>query len=470
MKSGQIFTILRARWRIAVLAFLLTVALAVALHQLIPPRYVAETTVMVDVRSPDPVSVLLPPTMLPGSLAMQLEIVKSDRVARKVVRMLGLEEGRRPEEDWFDWAIGKGEFAERMSAFLQRRLQASLARDSSLITISYRDADPTFAAAAANAFAQAYIETSIEMKVEPARQYSRWFGDQAKALRENVEQTQARLSAYQREKGVVVTDGTIDYETAKLNDLSVRLTAVQAETRAAESKQRSRAVALPEVMASAAVQNLRADINRREAQLKEIGVNLGVRHPQYQRMESELAELKHRLVEETRFVESGFAASASVGKANEAELRAEMEAQKRKVLALKKERDEIAVLSREVEATRRAYEAVTNRYTQTSLESQATQTNVTVLNPARPPLQPSFPKPLAEMLLIAIFAGIVLGGAAAIGMERVDKRIRSVEDLTEMLEIPVLAVIEKGTIRQSRLAGWHSETPLLPYVRGQNGD
>lgn len=465
MNPLQFLTILRARWKVALLVFLVIVALTLVGNQLVTPRYTAETTVMVDVKSPDPVSaVLLPPTMLPGSLGTQVDILKSDRVARKVVRMLGLDENPVAKKLWIESTEGKGNFEDWMSTSLQKGLQITPSRDSNLIAISYRGTDPVFVAAVANAFARAYIETSIEMKVEPARQYSRWFGEQAKVLRENVERAQARLSAYQREKGIVVTDEAMDNEVARLNELSASLTAVQSETRDAESKQRSARSStdtLPEVMASAAVQSLRSDINKREAQLKEIGGNLGVRHPQYQRMESELAELKHRLVVETRFVASGFAASSSVGKNKEAELKAATEAQKRKLLALKKERDEIAVLLRDVDTAKRAYEAVTNRYNQTNLESQATQTNITVLGPAREPLQPSFPKPLYNTLLIAILAAMFLGGASAVGVEALDKRVRSVQDLTEMLQLPVLGVIEKSTKRVGRLEGWSRGIPLL---------
>lgn len=461
----QLLTILRARWEVVLLVFLLVIALTLVGNRLVTPRYTSETTVMVDVKSPDPVSaVLLPPTMFPGSLGTQVDILKSDRVARKVVKMVGLDESAEAKDLWLESTQGKGKFEDWMSASLQRGLQINPSRDSNLITISYRGTDPVFVAAVANAFARAYIETSIEMKVEPARQYSRWFGDQAKVLRENVEQAQARLSAYQRDKGIVMTDEALDAEVAKLNDLTARLTAVQGETRDAESKQRSAgnpAETLPEVTANAGVQNLRADINKREAQLKEIGVNLGVRHPQYQRMQSELAELKHRLVVETSIVASGFAASSSVGRTKEAELKTATAAQKKKLLALKKERDEIAVLLRDVDTAKRAYEAVTNRYNQTNLESQATQTNITVLSPAREPLAPSFPKPLYKMLLMAILGAIGLGCVAAVGVEVLDKRVRSVQDLTEMLQLPVLGVIEKSTARRGRLEGWRRGIPLL---------
>jgi len=109
---------------------------------------------------------------------------------------------------------------------------------------------------------------------------------------------------------------------------------------------------------------------------------------------------------------------------------------------LRSERDEIAVLLRDVDTARRSYELVTSRYNQISLEAQVTQTNVSVLNPAMEPLDPTFPKPRSQTLLMLLALGIMLGAAAALGLEMLDRRVRSADDLAQMLQAPVLAVIE----------------------------
>ena len=358
---------------------------------------------------------------------------------------------------------GKGQVADWMANLLQKGLKVTPSRESNIINIAYQGADPSFVASVANAYAQAYIEASVEMKVEPARQYARWFGDQAKVLRENVEKAQAKLSEFQQHKSIVVTEEARDDELAKLNDLTARLTAAQSETREARIKQRSgsgRTDTLPEVMNNSVVAGLRIKIADLEAKLKEVAGNIGTRHPQYQRMELELAELKARLAAESSHVASGYTSNDAVGRSREAELGAAIEAQRKKLLVVRGERDEIAVLLRDVDTAKRAYEAVNNRFNQTSLESQVTQTNVSVLTPAIEPIEPSFPKPLPQMLLMAAALGILLGCAAAFGLEMIDRRVRSPEDLAEMLQLPVLAVIEPG--RRGRRLGFRRGMALLP--------
>ena len=445
MNPLQMLFILRARYKMALLVAFLTVATVLIGSHFIPRQYTADTSLMVDVRAPDPVAaILMPSTVFPGSLGTQVEIIKSDRVANKVVAMLGLTTNPAVKEMWLNATKGRGKMDDWIATLMQRGLTVTPSRDSTIVDIAYRGTDPAFVAAVANAFAQAYIETSVELKVEPARQYSRWFGDQAKVLRENVEKAQARLSDFQQKSGIVASDDAMDYELAKLNDLSSRLTAAQGEVRDAQSKQGSGSAAvdmLPDVMQNTVVQTLRSNIIQQEAKLKEAAGNLGTKHPQYLRMEAELAELKTKLIQETGHVASGYSASAIVGKTKEAEIKQAFEAQKAKVLKMKNDRDQISVLVRDVDTAKRAYEAVTTRYNQTNLESQSTQTNISVLAPAIAPLEPSFPKPLLQMVLMAILIGIALGCGTAFLLELLDRRIRSAADLAEMLQVPVLGVI-----------------------------
>ena len=449
--------ILRARYKIALVTLLLTVAVAMAVSLNLPKQYTATASVLVDVKSPDPIAAML----MPSNLSTQVDIINSARVARTVVKMLRLDESPAVKQQWTEATKGMGKLEVWLGDLLLRGLQASPSRDSNIITISYKGADPGFAAAVANAFAQAYIDTTVELKVEPARQYALWFGEQGKSLRENLEKTQTRLSAYQQEKGIVARDEQLDNEMAKLNELSSQLTMVQAQTNDARSKQKSGAAVdtLPELLQNSLISGLKSDIARQEAKLQEAAVNLDKNHPLFQRMQSEIAALKQKLEAETRHVASGFSTSRSVGMEKESELKSAIAKQKEKLLELKNKRDQLAVLQRDVDAAKSAYDLVTSRYNQTSLASQSTQTNVSVLTQAVEPLEPSFPKPLPVTVLMSIALGIVFGGGAAFMLEMLDKRVRSAHDLAEMLQLPVLGVVVRAG-RRSRLAFWRHGTAL----------
>ena len=85
------------------------------------------------------------------------------------------------------------------------------------------------------------------------------------------------------------------------------------------------------------------------------------------------------------------------------------------MLELNRERDQISVLQRDVEAAQRNFEAVSQRSAQTRLESLSVQTNIATLNPASIPIEHSRPRILLNVL-ISIFLGTLLalgfGGSA----------------------------------------------------------
>jgi capsular polysaccharide biosynthesis protein len=58
---------------------------------------------------------------------------------------------------------------------------------------------------------------------------------------------------------------------------------------------------------------------------------------------------------------------------------------------------------------------------------------------------------LAITFLGSVVAGILLGLGAVYAMEQFDRRIRSVDDLAEMLELPVLGVIHRTRPMSPRL-------------------
>jgi len=350
-------------------------------------------------------------------------------------------------EQWIEATDGEGDLTVWLVELLKKKLDVRPSRESNVITIEYTGVEPEFTAAMANAFAQAYIDVNLELKVDPARQYAKWFEGQTKLVREKLEQAQKALSAYQQKTGIVATDERLDHEVAKLNELSTQLTIVQAQTSDSNSKRKSaeNPEMLAEVMQNPVINSLKTDIARLEAKLQESNVNLGRNHPQTKRANSELASLRNRLAAETRHVHSSLGTSYQVGKQKEKELLEAMDIQKKRVLELNGQRDEISVLKRDVEAAQRSFEGVSQRSAQTRLESHSMQTNISPLNPAPIPTEYSRPRILLNVF-ISVFLGTLLGIVVALILELVNRRVRSTEDLVEIIDLPILATIPSAAL------------------------
>lgn len=424
--------------------FSLTVASAVGISLLIPKKYTASASVVVDFK-PDPVSASLyagmPPTAL---MATQVDIIQSERVALRVVRNLKLTENAEVRGQWLEDTEGQGSFEQWLSASFQKNLDVKPSRESSVITVSYVAPDARFAAGLANAFVQAYVDTSLELRVGPARQYSSFFDSRARDARETLERAQSKLSAYQKENGLIATDERFDVENQRLNELSSQLVALQALS--SESNNRSlqargqSGTQIQEVINHPLVAGLKSDLSRAEAKLQELNARLGLNHPQVREAQANIDSLRARVEVESRRVASGLGLNANVNSRRLAEVQAAFDAQRANVLRMKAVRDEASVLVRDAENAQRAFEAINQRLNQTSLESQTTQSNVNVLSQATPPLLPSSPKLLLNTAL-AIFLGCLLGIGVALLMELTDRRVRGAQDLVEVLGLPVIGVM-----------------------------
>lgn len=461
MTLQQFLLILRARWFVALLTLLVTVLVTVGVSIILPKQYTANAAVVLDVRSPDPVTgMMLQGMIAPGYMATQIDIINSDRVAQRVVKLLRMDESAAIRQQWREETEGKGQLILWLSALLQKNLEVKPARESNVINISYTGADPDFAAAVANAFSQSYLDVNLELKLAPVRQYAAFFDEQRKAARERLDQALQALSSYQQSNGLVSADERLDYETAKLNETSSQLTVIQAQTTDSQSKrQNAKADTVAEVMQSPLINSLKADVARLEAKLQEGNVNLGKNHPQTQRNETELAALRAQLATETRKITSSIDTTYQVSKEREDQLKKALASQKARVLDLNRQRDELRVLRNDIDIAQRAFEAISQRASQTNVESQNSQTNISLLNAAAPPMEPSRPRMLLNVL-VSIFLGTLLGVGLALMLELANRKVRSADDLVEALDLPVLGSIASAGRTLKRLGRGNQQANL----------
>ncbi len=447
MNLTQFVSILKARWWVALTVFLLTVGTAVVLTLIAPKQYTATATLVVDQTRPDPVSAAAyQGNPSPAFMATQVDILKSDRIAQRVLSNLHLADDPKAREEWMRSAKGAGTLESWLVEDLQFKLDVKPSRESNVISVSYKSSDSVKAAKMANAFVQAYLDVSLGLKVDPAKQYSTFFDNRSKELRANLERAQAKLSAYQREKGIIIaSDGQLDSETARLNELSTQLVALQAVSAESSSRQAQAQVGadrLQEVVNNPNLAAIRADITRAEGRLQELMSRLGDNHPQVIEAKASIASLRTRLDTETRRVTGTFSSVNNINRQREVEIRAALEAQRARVIRMRTAREEGAVLVRDVENAQRAYDAVLTRLSQTSLEGQATLSNSYVLAEAVPPVRPTSPK-VELNIAISFVLGLMLALGSVFLFEFMDRRVRSVDEVNDLLGLPIFGVLPK---------------------------
>lgn len=451
MSLHQFLAILRARIWLALLVFSVTVGAAVVAALLMPKMYTATAAMIIDTTKPDPLTGISNGGQLsPALLATQIGVLRSEKVALDVVRTLKLAERPSLREKWLADTRGRGSIDNWLAQALLKAVVVTPARDSNVVNIEFEANDPVYAAQVANAFANSYLDVSLKLRVDPAQRYSSFFESQAKELRANVERAQERLSAFQRDKGVVVTDDRLESEVSRVNELTARL----AQQGAREQ--------LPDDLNRPVLTALRGDLARAEAQLQDYSARWGDNHPQVQQAKATVATLRERLDAETRRVSGDLGAVNNRRRLQQAELRSALEAQRAHVVHLKSVREEGLVLWRDVENARRAYDNVVGRLSQSTLESHATQGNAFVLAEATPPLNPSSPRNMVNVGLAAV-VGLVLALGAVVLLEMADPRLRTSEAAFAMLGQPVLGVLPLPGVKGAFAA---RRVPLVATTMG----
>src|SRR4051812_17297811 len=441
MGLSQFFSILRARRGLAGFILLSTLMIALGWVLLRPATYKAIAPVLVDVQRPDPMVnanyAYVQGMIAPSYMTTQVDIIKSDRVAEKVVKLLPPDQA--PMKALREKAQGKPAPDRIIANALQQHLEVKPARETNIINITWVGNTPAEAARVANAFAQAYLDTTLDIRTDPQKKYTVWFDDQVKEARDRLEKAQQKLAAYQEKAGIVSADEKADFETTRLNELLQQLSVAQSRGRGGSQAGASDASPL--------VNNLRQDLARQEAKIAQASATMGSRHPEMMRLQSELAAMKSRLSEESSRVGITAAASVEAQKARERDLKSAIDEQKAKVLSMNKQRAELSLMKSDVDSAQKAFDTVTASAAQARLNSMSNQTNIMKLAPAVEPMEKTGPTGMQAML-IAFGVGVILAIFGALAAELANRRVRTVHDLSMVTHLPILASVPAANSSQ----------------------
>ena len=444
MDFSRFFLIILARRKLILSTLIITILTTLIVSLLLPKSYMSTATLVLTYKGADPVTgTILPAQLNPSFMATQLDVIKSTRTALMVINQLRLDHNEVVKEQ-YEASNSNLPLREWLAVFLLKNVDIETSRDSSVIGISYKGADPTFATIIANAFANAYQEISIRLTVEPSQKAAAYFTDQLNVLREKLETAQKKLTDYQHEVGIIDADTRLDIETRRLNDLSAQLIIAQAELMGTDPGVIDhRSGETNGIVKNSMISNLKLSLAQAESKFSEVSQKLGSNHPSYAGAKAEVEKLRTEL---NKYIRNTMCTAIS----QEAEIRAALEEQKTKVLSLNRARNELHILFKEVEGAQQAYNNAMQRLNQTTLEGQANLSSVSILDPAKIPERPHSPKLLLNMVL-SVILGTLLGLGAGLIAEMVDRRVRSSEDLVDVFKVPVLGVIQKEVSKQRRL-------------------
>jgi succinoglycan biosynthesis transport protein ExoP len=472
MNFSEFLIALRARRKAFAITLAAVIMTAVAVALVVPKKYVANATLLMDVRDEQQMT---PGRLLRdrGYLTTQMELIRSGRVAGQVVRDLKLAAKPGVREAWEQATGGAIPIEDWLATGLIDKLRVDVVAGN-VLNVQFSSSDPKHASAVANGFAKAYLDTALSLRTEPTREAASWFEGQLKSMRAQLTEAQTKVAGFQKAKGITSTEERSDIEVARLDTLSGQYSTARNATYEAIAKHKQALElvqngididALPEVLSSGHIGSLKLDLARVEQRLDQEGTVLGENHPQYLRTKAEIQAINDKIAHEVKKLVAGLGNAVQQAKKREEELKTALQAQNDRVISMKDARIELAAMMRDVDNAQRSYDAVLARYMTNKIESSAKSTNVALLTPAVEPITPAQPK-VGLISGLAVLIGAMLAAAVVFVLESMDRRVRTRADLETRLAVPSLGRLSRWQPMGGRLLPAPNSTArALPQPR-----
>ncbi|HSN83797.1 MAG TPA: polysaccharide biosynthesis tyrosine autokinase, partial [Polyangiales bacterium] len=376
-------------------------------------------------------------------------VIASRGVAERVVQRLGLQHDPTfIAQD--DDATGPTGDVEAAALSLQSRLTVEPVPETRIVRIHARDVKPERAKLIADAVAQAYVDKTIEDRLESTDRARDWLEHQLVTLRKELDDAELALHSFKKGHNVLSVSME-DRQNLVASDIQAthdRLTEVRNQRIELEARWKRLKASLgkrpddvdPSVMADhPALSALVLDLREKSQEHDALAVKYGDEHPTMQTLTEEIAVLTRQIAQEKEALLASAERDVEQIRTVENGLRAAADQAQSAGLNLNLREIEYRQLHRDRDNKAKLYEIVLQRLTETDLTRMLKTTHVRILDQALLPMQPVSPN-LVKNVGASLLAGLVLGLAAAFFMSRLDRTIRSVESV-EGLGIPVLGVI-----------------------------
>ncbi len=421
-------------------ATVLVALIAIAVVQLIPPKYQSESRVLIEERG----NIFLRPEADKGfvdrgtedqeAVASQVQLVLSLDLAREVIDKLKLNKRRE-----FDPLLGgispltavlgtlgvirnplRMTPEERVLASYYDRLTVYAVEKSRVIVIDFLSEDPALAARVADAVAEAYLARQQAAKREQARAAGQWLAGEIKSMQKRVAAAEARVAAFRGKSNLLLGPNNTTLAEQQLGDINAELIAARAQEANAEAKAKlirdmlrsGEPLEYSDVLNSGLIRRLSEQRVTLKAQLAEQSSSLLDRHPRIKELKAQIADLDAQIRAEARTVARSLENDAKLAKVRVGTLAASLEQAKSLAAGTNEQNVELRALERDAKAQRELLESYLARYREASARenSNSEPADARVFSRATVSNIPAYPKKLPTVLIAGLTTMMLCAG------------------------------------------------------------
>jgi polysaccharide biosynthesis transport protein len=495
---------IRRQLRLVISCAILGVLIGLAYAFTTSPLYTASTQILIDstkgAGDQAAATTLADLQFDNGAIDSQVEVLKSDRIAKVVMEKLRLEEdpefstgsnsilpsiikyisswiGRTPTDEEAASADldKKDSLRRKVIGRLQERLEVKRVRLTYLLDVQFTSNSPSGSAKISRAFANAYLDDQLDAKFDSARRSSDWLQLRIQELKENVLKTDLAVQTY-RTKNNLVSTGTSGQLVSQqqVSDLSAQLTVARGETAKAQARfERINTImesgqtdaAVSEALGNPVIVDLRNKLlktSKTEADLRKL---LGSKHQQVIQLGREIKQYETQIFGELNRISESYKSEAEIAKSRQSALEKDLNS----LIGVNANSNETLVnlreLEREAETYKNLYQTFLQRY-QESVQSQSFPVNeASIITADSRPLRPSHPEK-GKILLFAALIGSIFGFMLAALREFKDRAIRTGEQVQTEIKMEFLGFLP--AINPRKIVEREKANPAIVSLDGKS--
>ena len=487
-----VLRVVRERYRtiLAVAAAVTFLALVVTLFM--KPAYRSQATIEIKGSSPDIETLqqlqsqnAAPNNVVVTEVETEIGILKSDRLARKVVDKFLLSDGdklgilRTTWKAVVHWWTGASETSgdssagsvvvakagsagaattadksseppidpkdyQRLLDRFESSLQIQRVGNSRLVSISYESDDPRLSARVVNAVVSDYMQ----LHQLATRKLTKMLAEQVQEAKQDLEKSEAKMTKYARRNGLLYLEtdkGTTEnVVNQRLRQLQSQLTQAQADRYQKQSLyglvQKGDYSALPNVLQDKLLQDLTVQTTNLKSQYAQLSSTFTDSYPQVKQVKKQLAAVEQSLARERQRAAATITNDYLASVRNEALLLRAYQQQKNAASAIAERSNQYNLLKRNADSDNQMYDTLLQKVKEASLVAKIKANNVSVVDPATPQFLPVKPKILLNLAL-GLFLGLTIGVGLAFLQAHFDTTLKTVEEVDRFLGLPALAMI-----------------------------
>lgn len=318
-----------------------------------------------------------------------------------------------------------------------------------LVDVVYKHTNPEFAALAANTLAEEYTAQNLDLRLQSTGTTLGWVNAELEKATAKMKASEDALTQYRESNNAQSLDDRQNVVVSRLNSLSEIVTAKRTERQQKEAlynqvrnadPDSDAADGYPLIGNSPSVVLAQGQLAGYKAEQATLAQNFGPDNPRMKDIEQKIQGATRLLAAERRRVVDNAKNDYRAAAAQESSFTADLERAKSDSMELDRKSGDYKILLRDYDANQDLFKSLLEQQKNLTVVANSRANNVRLMDRAEPQRTPISPNPRKDWLT-AILAGLTIAFGLAFGIEYLDDTVKTPEDVTARLRLPLLGLI-----------------------------